>query len=309
MLTLTRILFPTDYAPCADRAFAHAVFLAEQHGAELHVLHVTPVTGYEGAPPPPTYPVPSSVERVDVTERSSSVAKSILLYSEEVDLVVMGTHGRRGVSRIAIGSTTEQVMREAECPVLAVGLDAERSVPESVDRILVPVDFSDSSGPALAVADELAALYGAQVDALHAVHVPDFPDVYGVGLHFAANYPDIVSSARQALGILLRQHVTAERVGEVSVRVGPPGPTILSAADRLGAGLMVMPTHGRTGLDRLAYGSVAEQVLRRAPCPVFALKSYGRIPLPDDADVDLPVAQVSHAIEQELGDVLANHDV
>ena len=80
-------------------------------------------------------------------------------------------------------------------------------------------------------------------------------------------------------------------------------------ANRLGAGLLVMPTHGRTGLDRLAFGSVAESVLRRAPCAVFALKSYGRIPLSDDVGVDLPVAQVPLDIEQELGDALANHDV
>ena len=307
MLTLRRILVPTDGAPCADRAFAHAAFLAERHGAELQVLRVLPVTGTE-PDRPRTRPVPEGVRLVETTRQGLDVPDEIVRSARDVDLVVMGTHGRRGVARVAVGSTTEQVMRGADCPVLAVGLDAERSAPESVERVLVPVDFSDSSGPALAVADELAAVYGARVDVLHAVYVPDLPDIYGIGLHFAATYPDIVSSSGQALRGLVREHVAPERVGQVITRVGPPGPTILEEAERLDAGLLVMPTHGRTGLDRLAFGSVAEGVLRRAPCPVFALTSYGRIPL-GDADVALPVARVPLAIEQELGGVLANHDI
>ena len=305
MLALRRVLFPTDYAPCADRAFAHASFLAGAHGAELHVLHLSPVTGAT-AGPPYEYHVPESVHRVDVTRPAVAVADQIVRYARDVDLVVMGTHGRRGVQRVAVGSTTERVMRRADCPVFAVGLDAERAVPGVVRRILVPVDFSDSTGGALAVADALAAVYDARVDVLHAVHLPDLPAVYGVGLHFEATYPDVVARSEEALDVRLHESVGVGRRGEVVVRVGPPGPTILEAADRLGAGLLVMPTHGRTGLERVAFGSVAEGVLRRAPCPVVALPSFGRLPLA------APVARPSHsaplAVEQALGDALANHD-
>lgn len=308
MLTLRRILFPTDYAPCADRAFEHAAFLAEAHGADLHVLHVTPVTGTDPRPPR-TYDLPDRIRLLDVSRPAVSVPDEIARYARDVDWIVMGTHGRRGLARIAVGSTTEQVLRHADCPVLAVGLDAQRATPSQVERILVPVDFSDSSAPALAVADELAVLYGARVDALHAVSIPDLPDIYGLGLHFSATYPDVVSRTEQALHSLVRQHVAPERVGDVLARVGPPGLTILEHAERLGTGLLVMPTHGRTGLERLALGSVAEQVLRRAPCAVVAIPSYGRIPLAEAADVPRPVARASLAIEQQLGDVLANHDI
>ena len=304
MLTLRRILFPTDYGPCADRAFAHAVFLAERHGADLHVLHLTTVTATE---PHGSYDVPGGVRLIEVTWPARSVSDEIVRYARDVDLVVMGTHGRRGVARLAFGSTTEQVMRHADCPVLAVGLDAEREAPASVERILVPLDFSDSSAPALVVADELAALYDARVDVLHAVYIPNFPDTYGVGLGFPGTFSDIVSSAEQAFRGLVRQHIAPERVGNVVMRVGPPGPTILEEAERTRAGLLVMPTHGLSGLERLAYGSVAETVLRRAPCAVFAIPSYGRIPL-GDVDVDRPVGRVSVALEQTLGDALATHD-
>ncbi len=302
MLTIRRILFPTDHAPCADRAFAHASFLAARHDAELHILHLTPVTGTDPEASH-AYSVPETVRCVDVTRPALSVPDEIVQYARDMDLVVMGTHGRRGVRRAALGSTTEEVLRRADCPVLAVGLDAERRAPDAVDRILVPVDFSDSSGPALAVADALADLYDARVDALHVAYVPDLPDVYGVGLLFGATYPDIVARSREALGTLVRRFVRPARQGEVTVRVGLPTLTILEEAERGEAGLLVMPTHGRTGLDRLAFGSVAEQTIRQAPCPVLTLKSFGRLPLP--AHVDRPVAH-SHL---ELADVLANHDV
>ena len=302
MLTLRRILFPTDYAPCADRAFAHAAFLAARHGAELHVFHARPVTGTEPGPAH-AYDVPEEVHHVDVTVQALSVPEAIVGHARDADLVVMGTHGRRGVRRLAVGSTTEHVLRHADCPVLAVGAEAKRTAPAAVERVLVPVDFSASSGPALAVADALAALYGAHVDALHAAYVPTLPDVYEIGLHVETVYPDIISRSEDALDALARRFVAADRLGEVAVRIGPPGATILAEADRLEAGLLVMPTHGRTGLDRLAFGSVAEQVLRRAPCPVFAIPSFGRIPLPEE--VARPVATP----RPELADALANHDV
>ncbi len=306
MLALQEILFPTDYGPCADRAFGHAAFLAARHGAELQILHVTPPLSDEMEPPLPVrpYPVPEGVEAVAVTERAASVVEAIVEAARTADLVVMGTHGRRGLGRLALGSTTEGVLRAADCPVLAVGRGAENADPTDVERVLVPVDFSESSGVALAVADELAALYGARVDALHAAYVPSLPEVYGVGLQFET-YPQVVARTGEALRSLLRRFVAAERRGEAVVHVGPPGPTIVEEAERLQTGLLVVPTHGRTGLGRLAFGSVAEHVIRRAPCPVFALKSFGRLPLPDGADVARPSARPS----LDLADALATHDV
>lgn len=307
MLPIRRILFPTDYAPCADRAFAHASFLAGRLGAELHVLHVDPVTGPATARAF-TYEVPDGVARVDVTVRASSPAQAIVRAAREADLVVMGTHGRRGVQRVALGSTAEQVLRGADCPVLAVGIDAKRTTPMSVERILVPVDFSDSSGPALAIAGALAGFYHARVDALHAAYLPDLPDIYGLGLQFSATYPAIVSRSREALRSLLARFVDAPHRGHATIQVSPPVPTILEAAEGDEVGLVVMPTHGRTGLERLAQGSVAAAVLRRAPCAVLALPSYGRLPLPDDADLAPPRPQ-THTLDAALADALAQHDI
>ena len=68
-----------------------------------------------------------------------------------------------------------------------------------------------------------------------------------------------------------------------------------------------MPTHGRTGLERLASGASPSRCSRRAPCAVVAVPSYGRIPV--SADVPRPAGRSSLALEQALGDALANHDV
>lgn len=309
MLPIRRILFPTDYAPCADRAFAHAAFLAGRLGAELHVLHVDPATGPATSPArarPFTYEVPDGVARIDLTVRASSPARAIVRAARDADLVVMGTHGRRETDRATVGSTTEQVLRRADCPVLAVGVGAPRATPVSVDRILVPVDFSDSSAPALAIAGALAGLYHSRVDALHAAYVPDLPDVYGLGLHVEASYPAVVSRSRAALHALLTRFVDARHQGHAIVQVGPPVPTILDAARSDEVGLVVMPTHGRSGLDRLGQGSVAAAVLQRAPCAVLALPSYGRLPVPEGADVAQPRPR-PHALDATTVHALTAH--
>ena len=79
MLVLRTILFPTDYGPCADRAYAHAAFLAARHGAELQVLHVTPpFPDEEVTSPVRPYPVPAGVEVVEVTDRAASTVEAIV---------------------------------------------------------------------------------------------------------------------------------------------------------------------------------------------------------------------------------------
>ncbi|MEM1118082.1 MAG: universal stress protein, partial [Bacteroidota bacterium] len=290
MIALDRVLFPTDDAPCADRAFAHAAFLADHLGATLEVLRLKPVTGTEPGTPH-RYETPDGVARVDTTRQVASVPEAIVEAAREADLVVMGTHGRRGLRRAVVGSTTEHVLHHLDCPVLAVGVEAARETPTDVDRILVPTDFSASSAVALTLADGLAALYDAHVDLLHAVHLPNLPEVYGLGSQLAASVPEVRARTEAALGSLARRYIDPARLGAIEVSPGPPAAVILEAADRLGAGLLVMPTHGRTGLERLALGSVAESVLRRAPCAVLAIPSYGRFPLTDAADVPRPVAR------------------
>ena len=145
----------------------------------------------------------------------------------------------------------------------------------AVKRILVPVDFSERSDEAVRHARAFADLYDAEVDLLHVIDATFVPDVYGVGLLWYEAMPEVIERCRAALAETAEDRLGA-RAGEILVEVGSPAVTVLAAAERTGTDLIVMATHGRTGLKRLALGSVAERVVQHAARPVLVVKSFGK---------------------------------
>jgi nucleotide-binding universal stress UspA family protein len=150
----------------------------------------------------------------------------------------------------------------------------------AVSRVLVPVDFSPSSRAALEYGTFLAGRFAAALEVLHVWEPPGY-----VGPDALALLP--VASGRtgweQTRSELMREvelfvGKTGPRPGHLSVRVeaGEPSDAILSSAKDGGADLIVMGTHGRTGLSRLLIGSVAEAVLRRSTCPVLTIRVPSR---------------------------------
>jgi nucleotide-binding universal stress UspA family protein len=142
-----------------------------------------------------------------------------------------------------------------------------------IHTILHPTDFSEQAAYALQLACSLARDYGARLVVLHVFRPPV---VYGEGLI----PPDLGSLKEEE-----RDQLQRLQVPDVGVRAerrladGDPAAETIRAARELGADLIVMGTHGRTGLGRLLMGSVAEQVVRKAPCPVLTVKT----PLPEAA--------------------------
>jgi universal stress protein A len=140
--------------------------------------------------------------------------------------------------------------------------------------ILVPIDFSAHAERALDYACELASKVGATVRLVHAVAAPP------VGLQVALSeeiLENLVTEHREALDKLVgarRGSVTAS-FGEVTVEVGDPRDTIIRTTEAVKADLIVMGTHGRRGLSRVLMGSVAEDVIRHAPCPVLVVRGQG----------------------------------
>jgi nucleotide-binding universal stress UspA family protein len=283
---MRRLLFPTDYSACAERAFAHAAFLADSLGAELHVLHVAPI----GSGRPPASLRRFAAPRViEIEERADAVPDAIVGYAADhaVSLVVMGTHGRRGPEHLALGSVAERVVRLAPCPVLTVG-PAAHPAAGAVRRLLVPVDFSEHATRALAHAALLAEAYGARVDVLHALDVATLPPTLDVGLVWTDPAEDRVERTREGLAAIAGRHLPPERRGDVLVEVGDPAQAIRAAARD--SDLVVMGTHGRTGFRRLVLGSVAERVVRRAPCPVLIVR---RSAMPLVPEMSGPAASAS----------------
>jgi nucleotide-binding universal stress UspA family protein len=201
----------------------------------------------------------------------------------DIDLVVMGTHGRRGANRLLIGSVAEEVVRSASCPVLTIRADEKVAPGEAVRRILVPVDFSDVSNRAIQHAKELAMTYGARLDLLHVVEEIALPAAYGME-PVNLVIPEVVENSERALADMAREEIGYEHI-VVHALTGYAVSTILDFADENDIDLMVIATHGRTGIDRVLMGSVAEKVVRRAPCPVFTVKSFGKSLVPSEKKV------------------------
>lgn len=294
MLHIDRILFPTDGSACAAQAHQHAVDLADRHQATLHVLHVEEHTvdwsdvidirtddvlaDLHGTLPTDDAPegAPATVQQHTITHPSP--AHGILVYAAEhdIDVIVMGTHGRRGISRAVMGSVAEEVVRHAECPVLTIRTrDNETAVPY-FNHIVVPVDFSSHMPALLRHAEALAAAYDVPLHILHVIERIVLPTAYGI------QPPELdLSSMRVAAREAISPYVERLEAHGLEVhthfRDGYPATEILDAAlANSGAPLLVLATHGRTGLKRLLLGSVAEKVIRRAPCPVFTVKAFGR---------------------------------
>jgi len=182
-------------------------------------------------------------------------------------LVVMGTHGRRGFQRLILGSVAEKILRSVEVDVLTLSLESPVVKRDpGPTRILVPVDFSEHSKRAIEVAFSLLAGDGA----MHVVHIVDTPI-------YPTFYPGPVAPPVQIDSNLtreVREHLDewlSGREAELSLRDGDPFHGILDACGEIEPQLIVMGTRGLTGLSHLLLGSVTEKVVRRAPVPVLTV--------------------------------------
>lgn len=146
----------------------------------------------------------------------------------------------------------------------------------TIERILVPVDFSECSRAAVRAAVGLAARYGAEVELLHVHDAPWTPEAVTVrtedGREVAAEQYLEEESQRQLTELAASVPELARIAHRKSIRTGMSHDIILNRARAAGADLIVMGTHGRTGLSHLLMGSVAEKVLRGAPCPVLVVR-------------------------------------
>lgn len=143
-----------------------------------------------------------------------------------------------------------------------------------IRRILVPTDFSETSEAALAYALDLAKRLGSSIHVLHVIDDVSFTAVYpdAISVELAAVRAQLTDEARRRLDALV-DRCTARGVPATSeVTVGRPARAISETAAAQGSDLIVMATHGRSGLAHLMLGSVAERVLRTAPCAVLTVR-------------------------------------
>jgi nucleotide-binding universal stress UspA family protein len=296
MKAFQSILFGADFSEASREAFRAACSLAVAGQTRVHVLHVIEPRWIPEEPVPFGQAVVEFYdagvdggrdellgrrmremyapdEPIDVEYHISEgdAAREVLRMAGQVrsDLIVVGTHGRTGLSWLLAGSVATSVMRHATCPVLALHRPEGPRRVEGIRVILHPTDFSAGGEHSLRVARSLARDLGARLVLFHVVP-------YGL----SANDIDVPVDPglyRQALAEERRLIDGPDLKYPVEARLarGDAAEEILRAATELDCGLIVMGTHGRSGLRRLLMGSVTESVMPRADCPVLAVKAGG----------------------------------
>jgi len=282
-----RVLFPTDGSDAAERALDLAVAVAGAHDAELHVLYVADtnqpslsriqgqvVDALEGEGDRIVEDAATTARNagVDVTTEvvQGGPSQTILDYVDArgVDLVVMGTRGERDVERLLLGSVTERVVRSSPVPVLAVPPDSDRTYPP--ESLLVGTDGSDGSDAAL---DEAVGIAGDADATLHVLSVIE-GSLLGIDVRSAAAAEE---RERRDEGLLETARERASEAGistvETAIEEGGVVDTLNEYAADHEVDLIVVGTHGRTGIDRRLIGSVTEDLLRTADVPVLSVRA------------------------------------
>lgn len=292
MLRITKILCPLDFSDYSVKAYDYAQSLAQHYGARLLLQHVVqPLTSTY-----PYYAFPDSINEVfwnldthaekkldefvdahQVEElqiervvESGTVTDCVLEFAEKegVDLIVMGTHGRHGFDRLAMGSVTEKVLRKARCPVLVVRKPAHDFVepanavePVRLKKILFCTDFSDHSSRALAYALSLAMEYDAELTMLHVLE--DLPA--------GEDLPAAVAACTRRLEEPVTEEARNWCQARALVRIGKPFQQILQTALETDADLVIMGVRGRNAVDLALFGSTTHRVIQLGSCPVLAV--------------------------------------
>ena len=289
------ILFAADYSENSKQAFHAACSLADGSQTRLVVLHVSepgPVSDqpvdriHRGvqfhSPQAQEEEQKSAIQRLgelyvaecplqmEYIATQGDVSAEILRKAREFgsDLIVMGTHGRTGLRRMLAGSVAVSVLRRAACPVLALRSAEQECGSSEIRVILHPTDFSVDSEAALRVARGLAHAQGARLIVLHVAALQVLMDGTTAAEVDPRVYTDALDDVRKRVdGPDLKYPV------ETMLRQGYDAEGITQTAEETGCDLIVMGTHGRTGLSRLLMGSVAENVLPKATCPVLVVKA------------------------------------
>ncbi len=292
-IQLDKILVPTDFSEASRQAFPCAVSLARQFGASITLVYIMPTT------------LPAEFSHIGVvleTKRLVSEAGTALIKFRErelpadlkveilvleggpfykiceaartvqADLIVIATHGHTGLKHFLLGSTAERVVRFAPCPVLTVRTQFipvrfPETCPSRFRKIIVPIDFSDASEKALPYVASFAQEFGAEIRLLHVIE----PSIY---YQFDSAQSTVLESqlkrtASLKLNLLLQSFALN---GTAQVRIGPALQEIIQEAADQKADLIILSTHGRTGLKHVFLGSTAENVVRHASCPVLVVR-------------------------------------
>jgi len=283
------ILIPTDDSEGAIAGAKYGIALASRTDADVHVLSVVeaggetddlddgPLSTLEENAQEATETVAKLTrefdEELDVTttvERGTPF-QSIREYAHrrDIDVIAIGTKGRSGLERVLLGSVTENVLRTVRTPVLAVPPDADVAAIDDVafDDVLLPTDGSDGAAIAAEWGIALATLLDSMVHSVYSVDTNAFG-----GARDPSELLDALERRGEAALETVRERARSADVSvSGSIANGAPATVITEYATDNDVDLIVMGTHGRTGIGQWFLGSVTENVVRQTEVPVLCV--------------------------------------
>jgi nucleotide-binding universal stress UspA family protein len=214
--------------------------------------------------------LPTAEQEPEVFLELGSVYQQIVQRAEDwnADLIVVGTHGRSGLKRILLGSVADQVVRAAHCQVLVARAPREGAV-------LAATDLTDPALPAIEAAVAEAARRGRKLVVMHAMESPREGDAAMglLGALPALDTPDTRAARRSLASQIINTALTRLHAkAEVVIAEESALEETMRLAESLPAELIVVGTHGRTGLARVVLGSRASSVIENAPCSVLVTR-------------------------------------
>jgi len=284
-MQLESILCPIDFSEFSITAYQYALSLAGYYKSRIIALHVVELWKHPFAQ--------YAAYEVDFAKFSSALNESaeiklqgfvekysggvqpqtvvlqgnaancILEFAqnENMEGILMGTHGRRGLDRLVLGSTTDHVIRKAPCPVLVVPNAAQR---QRVSRIIYCTDFSSNSERAREYAISLAAEYSAELILFHVGEASDLAGAREIIAERTRQLDELVSDAeRKTLNV------------RSAVRFGKPYEEIVRYATQEEVGVIIMAARGGDTMDRAVFGSTTYRVVQLGPCPVLTVHTDG----------------------------------
>jgi nucleotide-binding universal stress UspA family protein len=278
-VAVAHVIVPLDGTPLSQRAVRPAVSLATRLGADVHLVCSRSATDDAACEMlDDLAQMFSGVVPVRVTVSEGAPIDAVVSLLDEASAVCMATHGRSELGRLAMGSVAEAVVQRTTAPVVLVGAQC-RSWPLAGEQANVIV-CSDGSAMSEAVLEVTARILerGASNAVLVEVVVPDENVAHREAEPGAHGRNHEVEAAVDRLERLRERLLATSSVdpGRVTIRAAHGAVvsrTIEHLADELHASLLVVATHGRTGLMRVAIGSTAIDIVRHAPCPVLVVRA------------------------------------
>ncbi len=289
-MKIKKILVPTDFSKFSDKALEAAFVIAKKFDAKIVLFHSILLFQEEGndlaqfdeylnylkSMEEESKGIMQGHQKSAAAEgikletriaRGFSAADTILeqLEDEKFDLVVMGTHGRRGLKKWLYGSVAEKVVRLSPVPVLTTHYSDK---PFEIKKVLIPVDFSDYSKNAIRYAKKLAEMFEAKRVYLHSIFYDFHPAYFAGGIEsITALDPELKSRTMKQL-----KKFCNDPDGEYVVVEGSAAHSIVDYAEHNDISLIVMATRGLTGLDHILIGSTTERVVSLAKTPVLTIE-------------------------------------